>query len=305
MLIRKNFSAGLLASPLTSGSTTMAVGAGHTLPIVSGSFVVIIWDVSSYSSPAADPNIEIILASYSGTTNLYNITRAQEGTSASAHSTGAKVALTITAGVTIADMLVFGTKEIDESTIGDGKVPYYDAATGKIKYTALAGGSGLVDIAAGGTGQTTAQAAIDALTAVSGATNEYVLTKDTADGHAKFKLLAVPVLKQLIFGDISPTGGEQYANLTGKYQAATVVAKVKTYFPIAGTLKNLSAYSSGTQLITVYKNGSATALTVSTDSTNQITDSTHTVSVAANDYITMYLSNGNSINTWTIEFDPS
>lgn len=45
-----------------------------------------------------------------------------------------------------------------------------------------------IAIANGGTGQTTAQAAIDALTAVAGATNEYVLTKDTATGNAIFKV---------------------------------------------------------------------------------------------------------------------
>ncbi len=39
----------------------------------------------------------------------------------------------------------------------------------------------------GGTGQVTAQAAIDSLSAVSGATNEHVLTKDTATGNAKWK----------------------------------------------------------------------------------------------------------------------
>lgn len=39
----------------------------------------------------------------------------------------------------------------------------------------------------GGTGQTTAQAAIDSLSAVSGATNEYVLTKDTVSGNAIWK----------------------------------------------------------------------------------------------------------------------
>ena len=44
-----------------------------------------------------------------------------------------------------------------------------------------------VAIADGGTGQSTAQAAIDALTAVAGATNEHVLTKDTATGNAIFK----------------------------------------------------------------------------------------------------------------------
>lgn len=45
-----------------------------------------------------------------------------------------------------------------------------------------------VPIGDGGTGQSTAQAAIDALSAVSGATNEHVLTKDTATGNAKWKI---------------------------------------------------------------------------------------------------------------------
>ena len=44
-----------------------------------------------------------------------------------------------------------------------------------------------VGISYGGTGQTTAQAAINALSAVSAATNEYVLTKDTSSGNAVWK----------------------------------------------------------------------------------------------------------------------
>ena len=47
-----------------------------------------------------------------------------------------------------------------------------------------------VGISYGGTGQSTAQAAINALSAVSGATNEHVLTKDTATGNAIFKVAA-------------------------------------------------------------------------------------------------------------------
>jgi hypothetical protein len=42
----------------------------------------------------------------------------------------------------------------------------------------------------GGTGQSTAQAAIDALSQVSGATDEFVLTKDTASGEARWKAAA-------------------------------------------------------------------------------------------------------------------
>lgn len=44
-----------------------------------------------------------------------------------------------------------------------------------------------VAIADGGTGQSTAQAAIDALTNVAAATDEWVLTKDTSSGNAIFK----------------------------------------------------------------------------------------------------------------------
>lgn len=51
--------------------------------------------------------------------------------------------------------------------------------------------TGTVALANGGTGQTTQQAAIDALTDVSGATDEYVLTKDTSTGHALFKAASV------------------------------------------------------------------------------------------------------------------
>ena len=47
-----------------------------------------------------------------------------------------------------------------------------------------------IPIADGGTGQSTAQAAIDVLTAVSSATNEHVLTKDTASGNAIWKVAA-------------------------------------------------------------------------------------------------------------------
>ena len=47
-----------------------------------------------------------------------------------------------------------------------------------------------VGISYGGTGQSTAQLAINALSAVSGATNEHVLTKDTGTGNAVWKVAA-------------------------------------------------------------------------------------------------------------------
>jgi len=56
--------------------------------------------------------------------------------------------------------------------------------------TSYVSGGTDVAIADGGTGASTAQAAIDSLTAVAGATNEHVLTKDTATGNAIFKAAA-------------------------------------------------------------------------------------------------------------------
>lgn len=47
-----------------------------------------------------------------------------------------------------------------------------------------------LSIAQGGTGQSSAQAAIDALSQVGGAANEHVLTKDTTTGNATFKAAA-------------------------------------------------------------------------------------------------------------------
>jgi len=47
-----------------------------------------------------------------------------------------------------------------------------------------------IAVADGGTGASTAQAAIDTLTAVSAATNEHILTKDTASGNAIWKVNA-------------------------------------------------------------------------------------------------------------------
>jgi streptogramin lyase len=62
-----------------------------------------------------------------------------------------------------------------------------------------------VAIADGGTGESTAQAAIDALTSVSGATNEHVLTKDTGTGNAIFK--AVVASDELVKIDAGAAAG--------------------------------------------------------------------------------------------------
>ncbi len=64
-----------------------------------------------------------------------------------------------------------------------------------------------VPIADGGTGQGTAQAAIDALSAVSGATNEHVLTKDTGTGNAVWKVTTATGGDEKVKIDAAATAG--------------------------------------------------------------------------------------------------
>nr|QNO41547.1 hypothetical protein MPGNBCFJ_00011 [Methanosarcinales archaeon ANME-2c ERB4]QNO42061.1 hypothetical protein NIICAKKE_00011 [Methanosarcinales archaeon ANME-2c ERB4]QNO42292.1 hypothetical protein OEDCDHIP_00009 [Methanosarcinales archaeon ANME-2c ERB4]QNO42451.1 hypothetical protein LBOOMNCC_00004 [Methanosarcinales archaeon ANME-2c ERB4]QNO42681.1 hypothetical protein GKPKHNMI_00003 [Methanosarcinales archaeon ANME-2c ERB4] len=75
-------------------------------------------------------------------------------------------------------------------TQGAATNPVWAAVPGggdMLKSTYDSNEDGIFAIAQGGSGQTTAQAAIDALSAVSGATNEHVLTKDTGTGNASWK----------------------------------------------------------------------------------------------------------------------
>ncbi|MCK4423656.1 MAG: hypothetical protein KAV18_06255 [Candidatus Omnitrophica bacterium] len=87
------------------------------------------------------------------------------------------------------DLIDDADASAQRTTLGLGTI-----ATQAANNVSISGGAvtGITDltIADGGTGQSTAQLAINALTAVSGATNEHVLTKDTATGNAIFKVAA-------------------------------------------------------------------------------------------------------------------
>ncbi len=75
-----------------------------------------------------------------------------------------------------------------DGTVLLGKGTTTSPAFGKVDLTADVEND--LPVAEGGTGASTAQAAIDTLSAVSGATNEHVLTKDTGTGNATFKAAA-------------------------------------------------------------------------------------------------------------------
>lgn len=115
---RKNFSRAYLSVFLGAGDLTMTVKNNSTLPIadVSQTFRAVIWDYLTYPDPADDPDTEIITAVWSSGFT-YTITRAQEGTVAKDHLIGSKVSLNYTAGVSLDDLAVIGTKKFTENYV--------------------------------------------------------------------------------------------------------------------------------------------------------------------------------------------
>jgi len=90
-----------------------------------------------------------------------------------------------------------------------------ESTGGMAKSVYDSGGDGMIDVSAGGTGQSTAQAAIDALSQVDGATNEHVLTKDTDTGNASWKVAAGGGSTTWI--DLTDTDPTTFAGESGKY----------------------------------------------------------------------------------------
>ena len=137
------------------------------------------------------------------------------------------------------------------------------------------GVSGTLPIANGGTGQTTTQAAINALTSVSSATNEHVLTKDTSSGNAIFKALDAGLVNALssstsstqsgYFGDIflyddsTPShylGITNSANLTAARTLSLNVNDANRTISLSGNLTvssaaTISGTNTGDQTITL------------------------------------------------------
>jgi len=96
-LKKKNFAKSTLASGITDSATQLTVdtGDGTTFPS-SGKFRAVLWG-SSYSNPSDDPDAEVVEAELNAG-DVFDITRAKEGTSAQAWSAGDNFTHVLTAG---------------------------------------------------------------------------------------------------------------------------------------------------------------------------------------------------------------
>lgn len=127
LLKNKNFASSLVANVggISAAATSVSVTSseGSLFPS-SGFFMAAIWG-SAYASPALDPNRELVkMTLTSGDT--FTITRAQEGTSASAWSQNDNIAHVLTAGKVV---------ELEEQF--QANLPSFAIATGTNTYTAV------------------------------------------------------------------------------------------------------------------------------------------------------------------------
>lgn len=88
----------VLAADVLAGDATIEVTTEATQFPVAYPYRVTIWDAVTYTDPGDDPGMEIVqVTGRAG--NVLNVTRAQEGTAAAAHTTGDVVRLLVTAGM--------------------------------------------------------------------------------------------------------------------------------------------------------------------------------------------------------------
>ena len=116
---RANFAKGLLSAGIDDSVTSLSLGSGEgaLFPTPTVGYSCVIWDIDTYANPADDPGKEIVRVTEKST-DTFTITRAQESTSASAHSAGAGFMLTVTAK-TITDIeTALGTKVDKEAGKG-------------------------------------------------------------------------------------------------------------------------------------------------------------------------------------------
>jgi hypothetical protein len=122
------------------------------------------------------------------------------------------------------------------------------------------------------------------------------------------KTLICQVNKTVASGSFMPLTSDGGAN------ALTSEANAQMAVPIAGTFKNLTVFDplgGNTGVVTFRKNGANAGapgnmtVTESTTAGSKVTDSTNTVTVAANDLVCYGITTSGVTGAVTVEFDPS
>lgn len=131
----KNFAIGTVSIGYDSNAVSIVLSSGHGEKFpdpASGNFNIVWWDFDAYPNPADDPNVEIVRCT-AKTADTLTVTRAQEGTTATAKNTSGhfyKVALTFTAKM-ITDIMTeinslnsdLSTAETNISSLSSTKAP--------------------------------------------------------------------------------------------------------------------------------------------------------------------------------------
>lgn len=116
----KNFAKATVSTGYNSSATSVVLTTGHGAKMPTVPFNAVWWDSTLYSDPADDPNVEIVRVTARSTDTL-TVTRAQEGTTATAKNTAGSTYKMI-AGLTaagIASILVGPTisdETVEQST---------------------------------------------------------------------------------------------------------------------------------------------------------------------------------------------
>lgn len=126
---KENNKRGYLNARITPSATQLelqVIGYGggakdRNIPTIADKLMrLVIWGIQ-YPNPSAAPDREIVSAIWSGSGQVFNIVRAQEGTEAGDHYVGDNVALLLTADLT-REILIFENFENSP----DGSIAYID-----------------------------------------------------------------------------------------------------------------------------------------------------------------------------------